>query len=154
MLAEADQQTPIIPFFYTPFFCFSAFFILILLQTFIEYRTEKYYRLVDIFLFFAAGVAGCIIFFLSFLSVHPCTFPNISLLWLHPLHLIGVILFSVKKFKKPAYWYHFINFAIIIIMSVAWIILPQHVNIAFIPLIACLWLRSGWALLRKKNTTE
>ena len=153
ILTEEDRQTPVTPFYYSPIFCFTLLFLIILALTFIEWRAKKYFRLVDILLFFVAGIAGCILFFLSFFSVHPGIFPNISLLWLHPFHLIGVILFSIKKLKMPAYWYHFINFAVIIIMSAGWIFLPQHVNIAFIPLIVSLALRSGGALVRKKYST-
>ena len=151
LLAEADQQPLTTPFYYTPLCCFLLLFLVIGVLTLIEWRSKSYFRLVDILLFFAAGLAGCILFFLSFMSVHPCTSPNISLLWLHPFHLIGIIFFSVKKWKMMAYWYHFINFAVIIIMSAAWFFLPQHFNIAFIPLIASLLLRSGWTLVRKKN---
>ena len=137
----------------SPLTCFTLLFIAVLLLTLLERRKKKYYRWIDSILFFFAGMAGCVLFFLSFISVHPSIFPNMSLLWLHPLHLMGVILFSVKKFKMMAFWYHYINFAVILFMSVAWIFIPQHFNIAFIPLIASLWLRSGGALLRKKNLT-
>ena len=152
LLAEKDQLPQATPFLMSPVFCFSALFVLILVITIIEWRRKFCYRIVDILLFFSAGIAGCILFFLSFFSVHPSIFPNISLLWLHPLHLFGFILFSIKKLKMPAYWYHFINFAVVIIMSVAWIFVPQHFNIAFIPLIASLLLRSGGVVIRKKYT--
>jgi hypothetical protein len=134
----------------SPLLCFSILFVILLITTIIERITQKYFRWIDSFLFLVAGIAGCIIFFLSFISVHPSTFPNINLLWLHPLHLLGAVFFAIKKWKKPAFWYHFINFAVIFAMCVAWIFIPQHFNIAFIPLIASLLLRSGWALLRKK----
>ncbi|MDR1225161.1 MAG: DUF4105 domain-containing protein [Tannerella sp.] len=141
-------------FFLSPLFCFTLFFILILLLTLNEWRKKTDGRRLDCLLFLIAGIAGCILFFLSFLSVHPCMFPNISLLWLHPLHLIAVILFSVKKFDNMAFWYHFINFVAILVMAVAWIFIPQHFNPAFIPLITSLWLRSGKTLLRRKRTVE
>ncbi|MDR0393770.1 MAG: DUF4105 domain-containing protein [Tannerella sp.] len=155
MLAEetlARDAPP--PFFLSPLFCFTLLFIFILALTWNEWRRKNYYRLLDCLLFFIAGITGCILFFLSFISVHPSIFPNISLLWLHPFHLAGIILFSVKKFNIIAFWYHFINFAAILIMVVVWIFIPQHFNPAFIPLIAGLWLRSGMALLRKKEAVE
>lgn len=153
ILNEEDPLPEQRPSFLTsPLACFLLFFIIILIITGCEYRRKTYYRLVDCILFFFAGIAGCVLFFLSFISVHPSMFPNISLLWLHPLHFIGVVFFSVKKYNKMAFWYHFINFAAISGMSVAWFLIPQHFNIAFIPLIASLWLRSGWALLRNKKS--
>ena len=151
ILAKEDQQQSITPFYCTPLFCFSAFFILIMTLTGIEFSRKKQYRIIDVLLFFTAGIGGCILFFLSFISVHPCTFPNISLLWLNPLHLTGIILFSVKKFNTVAFWYHLINFAVVIVMLMGWIFIPQHFNLAFIPLIASLLLRSGGALIREKN---
>jgi hypothetical protein len=149
------QQDPS-PFFLTsPLACFTLLFFFLLTLTYSEWRNnKKYYRWVDCVLFFAAGIAGCIVYFLSFFSVHPSMFPNLSVLWLHPFHLLGVIFFSVKKFKSMAFRYHFINFAAILILSVAWLFIPQHFNIAFIPLIASLALRSGWRLLRKKISLE
>ncbi|MDR0742769.1 MAG: DUF4105 domain-containing protein [Tannerella sp.] len=138
------------PFFVSPPFCSTLFLILLLALTWSEWRKKTYDRWLDCLLFFIAGIAGCILFFLSFISIHPGMFPNISLLWLHPFHLIGVILFSVKKFNNMAFCYHFINFAVILIMAVAWIFIPQHFNPAFIPLIMSLWLRSGMTLLRRK----
>jgi len=147
-----ENRTPVTPLFITsPIVCFSLLFVFILGLTYHERRKNRYYRFVDILLFFTAGIAGCILFFLSFISVHPSTFPNISLLWLHPFHLLGVFLFSIKKLKKATYWYHLINFAVIMMMCLGWIFIPQHFNIAFIPLIACLLLRSGGALLRHRN---
>jgi hypothetical protein len=138
----------------SPFACFCILFTVLLIITIAERILKKYFRITDCVLFFVAGVAGCIIFFLSFFSVHPSMFPNINLLWLHPLHFVGVIFFSIKKLKKPAFCFHFINFAAIFMMCVAWFFIPQHFNIAFIPLIASLLLRSGWALFRKNLLIE
>ena len=145
-----EEQAP--AFITSPLACFGLLFIIVLLITLVERRKKTYYRFVDCVLFFAAGVAGCIMFFLSFLSVHPGMFPNMSLLWLHPFHFAGVIFFSAKKFNNMAFWYHFINFAAISTMSVEWTFCPQHFNIAFVPLIASIGIRSGWALIKKMNS--
>jgi hypothetical protein len=155
-ILNEQQQTPTqkTDIFPSPLLCFGFLFLILLSITLIEYNRKKYFRIIDCILFFIAGIAGCIIFFLSFISVHPCMFPNINLLWLHPLHFVGVSFFSLKKLKKPAFCYHFINFAAILMMCVGWIFIPQHFNVAFIPMIAALWWRSGWALLRKKLSIE
>ncbi|MDH6356494.1 DUF4105 domain-containing protein [Parabacteroides sp. PF5-9] len=133
----------------TPLICGWILFSLIALITLFEWRSGKYYHILDGVLFFIAGIAGMIIFFLSFISEHPCMWPNWNILWLHPFHLIGVALFCVKKFKKAAYYYHFINFAALTLMLVCWTMIPQHLNVAFIPLIASLWLRSGYSSVFK-----
>ena len=112
------------------------------------------YKGFDIGLFGVAGLAGCVLFFLAFFSVHPCTWPNYSLLWLHPFHLLGVILFCINKAQKAAYCYHFINFAALMLLFAGWAFLPQQLNPAFIPLAASLWLRSARGIYRRKWTTE
>ena len=137
--------------FFTPIVCSLALFLLVALSTYIEWRKKKYFLIVDCLLFLAAGLGGVILFFLSFISVHPCTWPNWSMIWLQPLDLIAVILFSVKKLKKAAYYYHFINFAALTLMLLGWHFIPQHMNMAFIPLVATLWLRSGFGIYRLKD---
>lgn len=134
---------------FTPLTVSLLFFGIVFVITYIEWRRRTYYRIVDGLLFFLAGAGGAILFFLSFISVHPCTWPNWNLIWLQPLDLVAVILFSVKKLKKAAFYYHFINFAALTAMLLGWPWIPQHLNIAFIPLVASVWLRSGYGVYRK-----
>ena len=135
--------------FFTPLICSWSFFLIIVIITLIEWHRKTYFRIMDCSLFFIAGTAGIVLFFLSFISTHPCVFPNWNIIWLQPFDLIAVILFAVKKLRKAAYYYHFINFAALTLMLAGWYFIPQHLNTAFIPLIMSLWLRSGYSVLRK-----
>ncbi len=135
---------------FTPLVCGLLLFVVILLITWVEWKRKKYFRIVDCLLFFFAGMAGCVMFFLCFISVHPSIWPNINIVWLHPFHLAAVALFAIKKLNKAAYWYHFTNFVALLLMLFAWIFIPQHLNMAFIPLIATFLLRSGYCLIRNK----
>jgi len=135
---------------FTPFVCSLMLFAVVLWITLIEWRRKIYVRWVDCILFFVAGMAGCILFFLCFLSEHPSIWPNISVLWLHPFHLAAVVLFSLKKLNRVAYFYHFANFVALLLMLFGWIFVTQQLNIAFIPLIATLLLRSGYCLIRNR----
>ena len=133
---------------FTPMFCSILIFLLVLFTTYIEWKKKTHFRLVDCTLFLLAGVAGTVLFFLCFISTHPCIWPNWSIVWLQPFDLVAVILFAVKKFRKAAYYYHFINFAALTLLLAGWYFIPQHLNIAFIPLVATLWLRSGFGIYR------
>ena len=135
--------------FFTPLVCCWAFFLVVLAVTFVEWRHKSYFRIVDCILFFTAGIAGIVLFFLSFVSTHPCVCPNWNIIWLQPFDLAAVILFTVKKLRKAAYYYHFINFAALTLMLAGWLFIPQHLNTAFIPLVMSLWLRSGYGVYRK-----
>ena len=119
-----------------------------------EWRRATYWPWIDRILFSIAGLAGCLLAFLSFLSSHPCTYPNWNLGWLHPFHLIGVVLLCVKSWKKGAICYHFINFAALCVGLVAWPFIPQHFNAAFFPLVLTLACRSGWSIYRTIWTKE
>ncbi len=126
---------------FTPLVCNWLFFALIAGITFLEWRKKKRFAIVDILLFILAGVAGCVLFFLCFISTHPCIWPNWSVVWLHPFHFILVILICLR-WKKAVFYYHFINFAALMLMLAGWCFIPQHLNTAFIPLVATLCLRS------------
>lgn len=147
---EANEPEKDIWDTFTPLVCGWLLFAIILALTAAEWMGKRYFLWLDIVLFLMAGMAGVVLFFLSFISVHPATWPNWSMVWLQPLDLVAVILFCVKKLKKAAYYYHFINFAVLTLMLLGWHFIPQHLNSAFIPLVASIWVRSGWGVYRMK----
>ena len=102
---------------------------------------------VDIVLFGAAGLAGCVIAFLVFFSVHPAVSPNYLLLCLNPIHLFYLpfmVYFSIKRKKD---WYHWVNLAVLtLFISLFWL-MPQKFNPAVLPLAASLWIRSASHLI-------
>lgn len=108
-------------------------------------------KIFDTLLFATAGIAGCIIFFLMYFSVHPCTNPNWNILWLNPLQLIFAFFFLIKLLSKYVYYYHFINFVALILLFLAWFLIPQYLELAFIPYILSLCIRSGSNVLQYKK---
>jgi hypothetical protein len=105
----------------------------------------------DTLLFLVAGIAGSIIFFLMFFSIHPCTCPNWNIVWLNPLQLIASMLFFVKPLSKCIYYYHFINFVALLAFLLAWYLIPQQLEAAFIPFILSIGLRSFMNVLQQKK---
>jgi hypothetical protein len=152
ILAKEIQEEVEVSFF-TPLVCSLALFLLILLSTMYEWRTKRYFWLIDSLLFFIAGLAGVVLFFLAFVSEHPATWPNWLIVWLHPFHLAGAVLFAVKKLNKAAYYYHFINFALLSFLLLGWYFIPQQLNTAFIILALTLWVRSAFRLVAVKRQT-
>ncbi|MDF9830321.1 DUF4105 domain-containing protein [Parabacteroides sp. PF5-6] len=149
---EDDEAPAIWDTVFTPVVCGWLLFLIVIALSFCGLKKGKTFRGIDILLFSIAGIAGCVLFFLCFISEHPAIWPNWSVVWLHPFHLIGVVLFALKKAKKAAYCYHFINFATLLLLLAGWFIIPQQMNAAFIPLIATLAFRSGWHVYcYKKN---
>ncbi|MDR0733192.1 MAG: DUF4105 domain-containing protein [Dysgonamonadaceae bacterium] len=105
---------------------------------------RKRYRLPFAVLFLLAGLSGCLLAGLVFLSEHPCTSPNWNIAWLHPLHLVGFAGFLLKKFHLLFRCYHIVNFVLLSGFLLGWHWIPQELNVAFIPLVGSLWLASGY----------
>lgn len=125
--------------------------IVVILVSFLSYKKNKVVlgKIFDTLLFLVAGLAGCIIFFLMFFSEHPCVDANWNLVWLNPLQLIAACLFFVKPLRKCIYYYHFINFVALLLFLLAWCLIPQYLEVAFIPYILSLAIRSGSNILQQ-----
>ncbi len=117
------------------------------------YKTKEFNvaKIFDSILFLVAGIAGCIIFFLMFFSEHPCTYPNWNIVWLNPLQFIVAFLFFAKSLGKYLSYYHFINFVALLAFLLAWSLIPQYLEIAFIPFILSIAIRSGMNILQQKK---
>lgn len=130
--------------------------ILLLITTLLSFLVYKKRwftlgRIYDTLLFIVAGLGGCVIFFLMFFSIHPCVNPNWNIVWLNPLQLIVACLFFVKSLSKFISCYHFINFVALLAFLLAWCLIPQQLEIAFIPFILSLCIRSGMNILQLKK---
>ncbi|MDH6308800.1 TM2 domain-containing membrane protein YozV [Dysgonomonas sp. PFB1-18] len=140
----------------TPLYAGIILLIITLLISYISYKKQvpALGKVFDTILFLVAGIAGCIIFFLMFFSVHPCTNPNWNIVWLNPLQLIVALLFFVKSLTKYLSYYHFINFVALLAFLLAWCLIPQQLEIAFIPYILSIMIRSGMNVLQQKKLNK
>lgn len=141
--------------FFTPLIVALLVLLISLIISIITFkRTFWLAKIYDFLLFFITGLCGCLIFFLMYFSVHPCTNPNWNIIWLNPLQLIFAILFWIKPLSKYTFYYHFINFAGLTLFLLAWFLTPQYLDLAFIPYILSLWIRSGTNILQYKRTKK
>ncbi|MDR0995363.1 MAG: DUF4105 domain-containing protein [Tannerella sp.] len=145
-----DIQMEVTPTFFTPLLCGWIFFALFAALTFWEWRRKRHRRWPDILLFTLGGLAGCVVFFLAFISTHPATWPNWVLLWLHPLHLVGLLCMAVAGWRA-ARIYHVFNLCLLAVFFLGWPFLPQTFNPAFFPLAASFALRSAWSLAARRK---
>lgn len=96
----------------------------------------------DTTLFLAAGLAGCIVWFLNFFSLHPAVDHNLNCFWLLPTHVIMAVLIWFNRLKKWCSIYFGITFALIIAYVILDWIIGQYCPPAFLLLLATLLLRS------------
>jgi hypothetical protein len=108
---------------------------------------------IDLLLFTAAGVAGCVLFFLATLSEHPAVSPNYLLFVFHPLHLLFLPAMIHSEIKHRMSRYHIFNIVVLTLFIVLYPVIPQRFDLAVVPLALCLWIRSlsNLTLTHKKN---
>ncbi len=114
-------------------------------------RKKKVFWLWDILLFGAQGVAGCIIAFLFFFSVHPTVGSNWLILLFNPIPLayLPFMVFRAVKGKKD--FYHCIAAVYLTLFVISMPVMPQKFNATILPLALCLlvWSASHWFLYCK-----
>lgn len=107
----------------------------------------------DYILFTATGLLGLLICFLWFATDHSTTAWNFNLLWATPTWLAAAYFLKKKKGKSQFFFFHgILGFAIMIF----WILIPQNLHEAVIPIILMLTIRS-WSVQKgifvfKKNS--
>lgn len=111
--------------------------------TIADRHRKRVTRWFDCALFSVNALAGILLTFLVFVSVHEATSPNILLLWLNPLCLIPVIFIWIKRCRIIVFSYQIVNFAALVILVILWLAGIQTPNVAFIPLVAADAIRSA-----------
>jgi len=131
------------PFYLTPLFVCWLVLALLVWVTVRDNRRGKVTKWVDAVYFGIMGLAGLLLTFLIFVSVHEATSPNYLYIWLNPFCLIPAIFIWLKNCKKVVLSYQIINFAAVLILCLGWWWIPQSANAAFLPLVLGDLLRSA-----------
>lgn len=136
---------------FTPMQAALLLFILIAAITIYGIRRRKTFWGIDLVLFFAAGVVGCILAFLALFSQHPAVSPNYLLFVFHPFHLfcLPCMLNKVRKRKRSRYM--LANFIVLTLFILLWLVIPQRFPLAVLPLALCLLIRSASNLILTYN---
>lgn len=121
---------------------FLLFTIVTIATAYGIYRRKSLW-LLDLLLFLAAGVAGCILAFLASFSQHPAVSPNYLLFLFHPLHLLCLPWMIKRVRKKEKSIYMWANIIVLTFFILLWEIIPQEFNLAVLPLALSLWIRSA-----------
>ncbi len=92
----------------------------------------------DLILFGAQGIAGCVIAFLVFFSVHPTVGSNWLILLFNPIPLIYLPIMVCKAIKGRKDLYHVINAACLTLFIMIMPFIQQKFNVTVLPLALCL----------------
>jgi hypothetical protein len=136
---DVDIHTPL---FTRPGFVFGVLLLIILFFTYREFKTKKTYKLIDFLFFLFIGIIGLVLFLLWTATSHTAVVKNWNLLWAIPTHFF-VVFFIFRKAKSVFLKYYFLISGILASSAlVFWFLIPQQYDLAFIPLMLIVSIRS------------
>ena len=105
-------------------------------------RRRQTLWILDLFLLASAGLAGCILAFLSLLSEHPCVDSNWLLLALHPLHL-ACLPCALRRIRKGVLSrYQVVNLGALTLFIIVSCLKIQIIPLSAVYLALCLLVRA------------
>lgn len=121
-----------------PFFCFSILFIIITLLPFLIMK-KNIINFIDSLIFLSLSILSILMIFLNFITDHQAMKSNLNMIWLNPILILAFVTLFTKN-KNPI-WFRIILFTSVgFLLSI--LLIPQSINIAVIPIIAILIIRS------------
>ena len=127
---EKDEDV----FLPSPWACALFWWVLTFVVTTLGIKNGKVYWLWDILLFGAQGLAGCIIAFLFFFSIHPTVGSNWLLMIFNPLPLLYMPFMIYKAIKGKTDVFHLINTMVLLLFIILMPIVQQKFNVTVLPL--------------------
>lgn len=113
---------------------------------------SRRFWIIDGILALVAGLAGVVIAFLAFVSVHPAVSPNYLLCAFHPFYLLYLPYLIYVELKGKKDWMQLVNGVFLTLFMILLPVLPQKINPAVLPLVGVLWVRAvGYTYLYYKG---
>ncbi len=137
----------------TPLITFALLAILAIVVSVPLFRNSIVTRVVDFVIFFSCGLVGLLLVYLWFFTTHRSQI-NFNLIWANPFSIVVAFLILSKKRRAILENYFLIYGVILLLTLVFWVILPQHLNNAYIFLCFAVSLRSlvsFWVLKKTKH---
>ncbi len=105
---------------------------------------KKGVKTFDFLLFLVVGLVGVMVFMLWFFTDHTNTHGNLNIIWALPTHLFMAFPLLTRKRGNFTRKYFLATTIIAVLLLITWKFLPQHLNIALIPLTVSIALRAFW----------
>ena len=126
-------------FLTSPMFVFSLLLIIVIFLTG-YFREKRANNLVDTVIFGVFSILALMMIFFNFFTDHHQMKWNLNILWLNPFIILCFISLLLKK--DWMIWFRVVFFMAAGFLALL-VVLPQHINNAFVPLIIILILRSS-----------
>lgn len=130
----------------TPKLAFWSFWVLIVIISVIAKIKKFSLRRFDSIFFLVVGFLGLLLMLLWVATDHTAAAWNLNLLWAWPTHLI--VAFWLAKKVKPRWlnWYLLLTVILAVILVIFWLVVPQGLNMALIPVVFAIATRAASAI--------
>ena len=129
---EPEEVQP--GFILSPLMCGSLFLALCVVMAWGQWKTQRIWWGWDIVLYGLQGLAGCIIAFLFFFSVHPTVGSNWLLILFNPIPLLYLPFMVYKAVKRKKDYYHVGNMVYLTLFITVLPFCGQEFNLTVLPL--------------------
>lgn len=129
---EPDEVQP--GFVLSPLMCGALFLALCVVMAWGQWKTQRIWWGWDIVLYGLQGLAGCIIAFLFFFSVHPTVGSNWLLILFNPIPLLYLPFMIYKAVKRKKDYYHVGNMVYLTLFITILPFCGQEFNLTVLPL--------------------
>lgn len=149
----ADATLPPTPWYLSPLFVCSAFFILTVLLSVWQAKKGRVFKWLYSAWFSILGTVGLLSVFLVFVSEHEATSPNVLTLWINPLQYIFALCVLWRKTRYAALTMAWYNIVVIGCLLLIWPFQNQSANPAFFPLMGATVVMSAlYAIIFNKRS--
>ena len=129
---EPEEVQP--GFILSPLMCGALFLALCVVMAWGQWKTQRIWWGWDVVLYGLQGLAGCIIAFLFFFSVHPTVGSNWLLILFNPIPLLYLPFMVYKAVKRKKDYYHVGNMVYLTLFITILPFCGQEFNLTVLPL--------------------
>ena len=133
-----------------PFIVFLVIALFFIWKTYQNYSSNKRTKWVDFILYFISGLIGIVVLLLWFATSHTATYKNLNFLWAFAPNLVVAVFMFNSVLPKWLANYNKLLLVLLAIQSILWILEVQVFNIAIIPIMAMLFIRYSYLIVKKR----
>lgn len=145
-----EEKQPIPFSIMQPFIVFLVMALFFIFKTYQNYMADKRSKWIDFSLYFVTGLVGVAVLLLWFATSHTATYKNLNFLWAFAPNLVVAFLMFKSVLPKWLPNYNKLLLVLLAVQTVLWILEVQVFNIAIIPIMAMLFIRYSFLILKQK----
>lgn len=107
-----------------------------------DIKRKRYCKHFDVVILTVTGLAGLVVSYLMFFSLHPLVKSNLNVLWLNPLNLIVAVVIWIRPLRAYLFAYQILNMVFLVGTLIAFALSVQVFNMAAFPIIVLLLIRA------------